>query len=213
MYALGSQPGKGVSDGETERDDLSISPSRFDREASMPSLRLKPTEGVVGTDVTLIGSGFRPNVGYRIQFEDEWTRPGTTTNRGTFVIQVRVSPLPYGEQDVTAFSQAAQQLAHATFKVLPEVTRVEPTEVAVGGKVTVSGTGFGSAEPITVRLGNKDVPFDQETKTRADGTFTVTFAVTLELASTAPEPITVRGQNTGASAHSREKIFIAPVGR
>jgi hypothetical protein len=37
----------------------------------MPSLRLKPAEGAVGTDVTVIGTGFRPNVGYRIQVESE----------------------------------------------------------------------------------------------------------------------------------------------
>jgi hypothetical protein len=171
----------------------------------MPSLRLEPTEGSVGTEVTITGTGFRPNVGYRIQFESEWIRPGTTTNRGTFSAPVKVPPLPYGEQDVTAFSQAAQQLAHATFKVLPEITQVEPTAVNVGEKLTVTGTGFGSDEPITIRLGNINI---HEARTRADGTFSVTLTIPPELASTTSEPISVRGQNTGASDHSREKVLL-----
>jgi hypothetical protein len=181
----------------------------YDKEAVMPSLRLKPAEGAVGTDVTVIGTGFRPNVGYRIQVESEWIRPGTTTNRGTFTFQIRIPPLPGGEQDVTVFSQAAQQLAHATFTVVPEIAHIEPREASVGDEIAVMGTGFGSSEPIRVQVGAKTVLPESEVKTRPDGSFTATFTATDELVSTAPEHVIVRGQTTGASAQSRERILIS----
>jgi hypothetical protein len=172
----------------------------------MPSLKLKPSEGPVGTDVTAVGAGFRPNVGYRIQLEAEWLKPGTTNNGGGFVTIIKIPPVPYGDQDVIAVSQAAHQLAHATFKVVPQITRIEPEEITLGDTVTVRGTGFGSREPVQVQIDGRPVRLNTEGRTHPDGTFTVSFTVTEELIPPTPVAITVIGTETGASAQVPQKM-------
>lgn len=174
----------------------------------MPSLKLKPTEGPVGTEVTAMGAGFRPNVSYRIQLENVWLKPGTTNNRGGFVTVFKIPPVPCGDQDITAISQAAHQLAHATFKVVPQITQVEPAEIVLGAPITVSGTGFGSNEPIRVQLGDSPVRLDTEIRTNSDGTFTVTFLATEGLVPPVPVIIRVIGQQTGVSAQAHQPVEI-----
>ncbi|MBI3950028.1 MAG: IPT/TIG domain-containing protein [Acidobacteria bacterium] len=172
----------------------------------MPSLKLKPSEGPVGTDVMAIGAGFRPNVSYRTQLEDEWLKPGTTNNRGGFTTIFKIPPAPYGNQDITAISQAAHQLAHATFKVVPEIVLVEPAEVTPGETITLSGTGFGSNEPIVVYLGDSPVNLGTEVRTNPDGAFTVSFVATEDLVPPTPVVIRVIGQETSASAEATQKM-------
>jgi hypothetical protein len=174
----------------------------------MPSLQLKPSEGPVGAEVTAIGSGFRPNVSYRIQIDNDWLRPGTTNNRGTFVTVFRVPPVPYGEQDVIAVSQAAHQLAHATFNVIPHITHIEPVEITAGEMVTLRGTGMGSNELIEVTLNERPVNVDGEVRTKPDGTFIVRFTPTEEMISARPVVIGVTGQGTNASTQAEEEIDV-----
>lgn len=172
----------------------------------MPSLQLKPCEGPVGTSVMVIGAGFRPNVGYRIQLRDQWLRAGTTNNRGGFVTFIQVPPVPYGDHNVIAISQAAHQLARATFKVVPQITRIDPGKLTVGDIVTVTGTGLGSREPIQLRMNDRLVPLQENVLTNPDGTFTVSFTVTEEWISPTPAVILVIGVETGASAQSSQKM-------
>jgi len=172
----------------------------------MPSLKLKPSEGPAGTEVTAIGAGFRPNVGYRIQLETEWLKPGTTNNRGGFVMIFKIPPTPYGDQDIIAMSQAAHQLAHATFKVRPQITRIEPEEITVGETITVSGAGFGSQEPILVQMDDRPVQLETESRTNSDGTFTVSFTATEDVIPPTPVSITVIGKETRASASAPQKM-------
>lgn len=168
----------------------------------MPSLKLQPGEGPVGTEIKLIGTGFRPNVSYRIEFDGQWLKPGTTNNRGSFVTVFRVPPAPYGENNVIGVSQAAHQLAHATFKVLPAITHVEPDVIKPADTVTVRGTGFGREEALEVCVNDHPVIFPSPIHTGADGTFTVSFAVTDDMLSSTPIIIRVTGQQTGASAQT-----------
>ena len=175
----------------------------------MPSLKLKPSEGPVGADVTTLGAGFRPNVSYRIQLENDRLKPGTMSNRGTFVAVFKIPPAPYGEQDVIAVSQAAHQLAHATFRVIPQITQVEPLEIAAGDTVTVSGTGLGSNELIQVYLNDRPMELSTEVRTKPDGTFTINFTATEDLVSMKPILIRVTGQETNASAQAEEELDVA----
>jgi hypothetical protein len=168
----------------------------------MPALKLKPTEGPVGTEVTAMGAGFRPNVSYRIQLEHQWLKSGTTNNRGGFTTIFKIPPVPYGDQDITVVSQAAHQLAHATFKVIPQVTLIEPAEITQGRTITLSGTGFGSNEPILVQIGDRLVSLATEVRANVEGTFAVTFVVTEDLLSPRPRIISVTGKDTGASAQT-----------
>lgn len=174
----------------------------------MPSLKLKPTEGPVGTEVTAVGAGFRPNVSYRIQLEDEWLKPGTTNNRGGFVTLFQIPPVPYGDQNITAVSLTAHQLAHATFKVLPQITQIEPAEVTGGEMITVSGTGFGRDEPLLVCIDDRPVILATEARTNPDGTFTIMFTATENLVPPTPVMITVTGKETGVSAQTQQKMEI-----
>jgi hypothetical protein len=168
----------------------------------MPSLELQPSEGTVGAEVKAIGTGFRPNVSYRIQLESEWLKPGTMNNRGGFVAIFRIPPAPYGERDILAVSQAAHQLAHATFKVVPHITRVGPEKIKAGDNVTVSGAGFGSGEPIQIHVNDQPVILDAETSTNSDGTFTASFVATGDVIRSTPVSIRVTGQQTGALAET-----------
>ncbi|MCS6805069.1 MAG: hypothetical protein RMM98_03930 [Acidobacteriota bacterium] len=168
----------------------------------MPSLKLQPREGPVGTEIKLIGTGFRPNVSYRIEFDGQWLKPGTTNNRGSFVTVFRVPPAPYGENNIIGVSQAAHQLAHATFKVLPEITRVEPAMLKPAETVTVSGTGFGREEALEICVNDRPVVFPSPVHARADGTFVASFTVTDEMISSTPIIIRVTGQQTGALAQT-----------
>lgn len=172
----------------------------------MPSLTLKPSEGPVGTEVTAIGAGFRPNVGYRIQLETEWLKSGTTNNRGGFVMIFKIPPIPYGDQDIIAMSQTAHQLAHATFKVRPQITRIEPEEITIGETIMVRGTGFGSQEPILLQIDGRPVQLEPESRTNSDGTFTVRFTATEDLIPPTPVSITVIGKVTGVSASTPQKM-------
>lgn len=114
----------------------------------MPWLILKPTEGPVGAEVLARGTGFRPNVSLRLQFEDRRLKSITTDNRGSFVLRFEVPAMPYGERGVIAISQTAHMEARTTFKIQPRITRVDPAEASPGDTITICGTGFGAEEPI-----------------------------------------------------------------
>jgi hypothetical protein len=166
----------------------------------MPSLKLKPARGPVGTNITAMGTGFRPNVSYRLQLEHIWLKPGTTNNRGGFTAVFRIPPVAFGDQDITAVSKAAHQVAHSGFRVEPQIVRVEPEEIVPGEVIAVSGTGLGNREPVQVRIGDRDVSLATEVRTDVDGTFTVEVAVADDLVLSSPVVIAVIGKDTGASA-------------
>ncbi|RMG51779.1 MAG: hypothetical protein D6723_09975 [Acidobacteria bacterium] len=176
----------------------------------MPWLILKPTEGPVGTDVLARGTGFRPNVSLRLQFEDQRLKSITTDNRGSFVLRFEVPVMPYGERDVIAISQTAHMEARATFKIQPRITQVEPVEASPGDTITIRGNGFGSEEPIEVRVNGQTIDGDLDARTHPDGTFVITLKATENLFPPTPVVVTVIGKTTGASAQSERKIEVKP---
>ena len=145
-----------------------------------PEIRLDTSEGAVGTMVAIEGKGFyaggtvdlyyyrngsRVNVGDRVA--------GPT---GEFTYTLAIPDSSAGEHKIKG-EDTLDNSAEVSFEVIPAIT-VSPSSGAIGGELTVSGTGFGGESDVTIYFNNIMMAEDTANKY---GSFEVTFNVpTLE---------------------------------
>jgi len=128
-----------------------------------PQLIVTPARGLVGTPVTIQGTGFgavyTPSDKSVVQFTVAvtWSQ-GTVcptsgqlrmSDAGGFNCTVTIPALPAGAQTFVGLDNASNR-ASAVFTVIPGLT-VGPTYGVDGTNVTFSGTGFAASSEITVK--------------------------------------------------------------
>jgi hypothetical protein len=114
----------------------------------LPSVKIDPEAGPVGTAVTLNGYGFTASQGIQIKFKDTVITTTTANTVGSWPISYTIPATPAGGY---IFEVQAQEgtvwvgWVSKYFKVTPSIT-VTPGSGKVGQTIEVSGKGFASKE-------------------------------------------------------------------
>ncbi|MEW6609297.1 MAG: choice-of-anchor Q domain-containing protein, partial [bacterium] len=126
----------------------------FQDTPSSTSILVTPTAGIVGTIVTVAGSGFGPTELIQIDFGTTRTMATVFSNAGgTFTALFTVNVQPYGMTTVKATGLNSGGQAENVFCLLPNIIFVAPMEGTVGTIVTVRGSGYGASEVIAISFG------------------------------------------------------------
>jgi RHS repeat-associated protein len=113
---------------------------------------LSPTSGVVGTQVTINGSGFGPTQGSStVNFYNGWHGSVVSWSATQIVATV---PAHATTGAVTVTVNAVSSNTNQIFTMpSPAITTLSPNSGAVGTSVTINGTGFGASQgSSTVKL-------------------------------------------------------------
>ena len=147
-------------------------------------IKLNPSNGIVGTTVTINGKGYYADRNVTIYYavlpglrpynETTSQAVGTAvaTPTGEFSFNFTIPNSTAGNHEVMA-QDALDNLAKATFEVIPSAT-LDPTSGAIGDRLTISGTGFGYGKYLNLYFNNTLVGY---AKTNKYGNFEVTFFV------------------------------------
>ncbi|MDP2931248.1 MAG: hypothetical protein Q8O05_01970 [Chloroflexota bacterium] len=135
------------------------------------SFTLNPRTGKVGTTVNTSGSGFDPNRSISIAFDGNTIATVTTDTSGAFSTTFAIPASANGNHAISASDGTFT--ASTTFQTLPNLI-VSPTTGRIRAPVTVSGTGFGVNQQVTVRFG---AVLATTTATDTSGSFSGQFAV------------------------------------
>ena len=112
-------------------------------------ISITPTNGTVGTQITLTGSGFAQGLGVDVFWDASTTRITTTTATSTGTISVTfASPAgAKGNHTVKAQDTSANS-ATASFSTTPKIV-LTPTSGSYGDTITVTFTGFTANSTVT----------------------------------------------------------------
>ena len=139
------------------------------------SLSVDPKSGVVGETTTITGHGFRSNRSIKITFDGEFeaTQPASvrSDDTGCFDADFEVPPSASGVHHIEASD--GSETAEVSFMTLPSIT-LNPSSGPINAEVTVSGSGFGSAQVVTIRFNGEHV---RTSASDANGSFSDMFSV------------------------------------
>ncbi len=114
-----------------------------------PSISIDLTEGVVSTSVIVKGTGFAASEEQvKVTFDSVIVKSGiTASSNGKWETTFIIPPLTAGNHviDASGYTTSADAITNRTFIIKPNLV-VKPTNGGVGTQVSVSGTGFNSAE-------------------------------------------------------------------
>jgi len=113
-----------------------------------------PDKGVVGTEVTVEGRGYRPNSALEVTYDhdaiDIESGDSKTDSKGDFLFSIIIPENPVGNHTIMVCDDAGSE-GETTFKVEPEVS-ISPVTALPFSMVTIYGTGFGAERDITITL-------------------------------------------------------------
>ncbi len=165
-------------------------------------IELDPVEGTVGTEVEISGIGFerREDID-SIEFDDEGvdieSGDDDTDGDGEFVSSILIPEGTAGEHTITVRDDRRNE-ASATFTVESEMA-ISSTSGEKGSEVTVTGTGFGGEQDITITFDGTRVATDE---TDEYGSFTASFDVPDVDAGTYDVEVEDEDDNKGESTFS-----------
>lgn len=145
----------------------------------VPSIFINDSDGTVGTPVDITGTGFdSAESKIVVTFDEKTVKSGITANSsGTWTTTFTVPDAANGNHDIDAYGDEtdAANVADVSFSVSPEIT-VTPSTGGVGTSVTITGTGFESAEDgIIVTYDGDDVRTGLIAN--VNGTWSTTFTI------------------------------------
>jgi hypothetical protein len=144
----------------------------------LPSVKMDPAEGPVGTNVTLNGYGFTASQQLQIKFNDTVIKTATANTVGSWTISYTIPATPAGGY---IFEVQAKEgtvwvgWVSKYFTVTPKITAT-PGSGTVGQTIEISGTGFATKEEkIEVTFDGKVVK--KITSAEENGSWSATIAV------------------------------------
>ncbi|MBU0700327.1 hypothetical protein KKE26_03395 [bacterium] len=160
----------------------------------MPKIdMLAPTQGTVGTRVTISGNGFANGGLMQIAFGTTSSICSVTSNvDGAFSAAFIANTQPYGTTAVRVIDPVSCLTAPAAFMILPHIILITPTNGQIGTFVTVAGNGFGATEAVGIDFGTTRTI--AASNTTADGRFQAVFTVDNQRVGTTT--LRVRGLTT-----------------
>ncbi|PIX16494.1 hypothetical protein COZ71_07525, partial [Candidatus Desantisbacteria bacterium CG_4_8_14_3_um_filter_40_12] len=192
-------------------------------------IELTPSQGSVGTIVSIYGSGFGVNEKLDIDF-------GTTINwsgvygidvgaKGTFTVTNAVDTQPYGITGMTATGRTSTHIGTSTFIINPAIVLVSPTTGTVGSSVDIFGNGYNANQLIVVYFGTGMPPRPESeylwtlggatmttSNTNQDGSWTASFTIDWQVYGTTT--ILARDNNNRYADNVfiiQPNIWIAPI--
>jgi len=114
----------------------------------MPSISINSYEGIVDSNLTIIGRGFNGNEsGIQILYDGSPTETGiSANNKGSWQITFKVPPSSRGKHVIDAEGiTPATDIEDWTFTVVPKID-TSPASGWVGAVVGIAGSGFASGE-------------------------------------------------------------------
>ena len=161
-----------VPPGERGSHEVSASDNTYSATARISieqSISISPKSGATGTVVTVSGTGFRDSRDVIVTFEGEkidTTPPSVRTdNEGSFTASLTVPTCVNDTYEISASD--GRYVASADFRVLASIS-IDSGSGEVGGRVTVTGSGFRSSRVITLSFDNVGIAPDPLT-VRSDG--------------------------------------------
>ena len=144
-----------------------------------PSIALNPSNGIVGSTVTVSGFGFPASSSISATFGGSTvTVSGTKTTDSTGSFSGTTFTVPtqtVGSKNVAITAGAGT--GSASFTVNPSIT-LNPTSGNVGATVTVAGTGYAGNSRMTIQYDTTTLTTSPGTVTTStSGTFSCTFIV------------------------------------
>ena len=112
------------------------------------SVTIDPTEGPVGTEVTITCLGFAANQDVRVKFKGEVVKTGKSDAKGSWETSYTIPSTPGGTYAFKVEVKVGtlwHDVLSRYFRVTPAIT-VEPSLGTVGQTVEVKGTGFAKDE-------------------------------------------------------------------
>jgi len=116
-----------------------------------PHIEIKPTNGTVGSSVSIKGEGFSINSEVRIYWEDKLRTTAKTSSEGEFSASVKVPEVPCGYYKITAIDEVKYN-AYATFRVTPQITKISTTKGSPGTVISITGNGFSANSDVEIRF-------------------------------------------------------------
>lgn len=128
----------GISSGASGSGEYSI----------LPSLKLSPTSGRVGANVTATVSGHHAGETVDIRWDGITVASGVADSLGKTAIAFTVPESPAGARNVESVGSGGS-LASVTYTVIPSLT-LTPTRGPVGSQADVVLAGFGAGETVQI---------------------------------------------------------------
>jgi hypothetical protein len=138
------------------------------------------TEGIVGTEVEISGTGLRDEQAITIEYDGKIIAitegDSQSDDRGNFTCKIIIPESSAGSHAINAIDESGNT-PEAEFTVTPTIT-IDPTEQTIGNEVQISGTGFATRENITITLNEEEVEtIPLILTTNHDGSFEGSFIV------------------------------------
>ena len=141
---------------------------------------ISPNSGPVGTSVKISGGGFTANATIMVTFNntkiDTDPKVITSDSSGNFSANIIVPGYAANPYEIAASD--GNTTGKAAFTVTSAV-KLDPTTGAIGGSVSVSGSGFAAKAPISIKYDNSGIA---SPTSDASGAFSTTFKVPPSLA-------------------------------
>ncbi len=141
-----------------------------------PGISVEPGSAYVGDTITVSGGGFEPEeTGIKVKFGGTVVATGITAEGdGTWVSSFDLQASTYGSHTVSA-SGDITPVVETTLNTKARIEEVSPSEGAPGDSVSLTGSGFGGNEDLTVTIGG--VAASGDMVTQPNGNFVVSFRV------------------------------------
>lgn len=163
---------------------------------------ISPTQGVVGTEVTV--SGLTTGQSYTIKWGGSAIKTGTVPTTG--IVTFIVPESSGGAHDVNVESPSGTAYYSTSFAILPSIS-IDPTSGLVGTTITVNGTGFAAAEgQVKVTLDGTNL----KSGITADSNGSWTTTVVLPAASSGNHIVDASGSDTEATAVTDRTFSVYP---
>ena len=149
----------------------------------IPSIKLNPTTGPIGSLVTVSGTGFAASQSVTVTFAGATvaTIPVNvnTDGFGFFTANMTVPTGQTAGAKNVVVTDANSNSATTTFALIPSIS-LNPTSGNAGSTVTVSGSGFAPSSTLTATYAGSPITISGTTITNATGSFSAaTFTVPL----------------------------------
>ncbi|MDI6781923.1 MAG: hypothetical protein QME49_07480, partial [bacterium] len=166
---------------------------------------VEPTSGVVGTRVTVTGSGYKANDMVILQFGNNANiATGNILANGSWTTIFTVDTQMFGTTAIRGYSNSMAHDAGNVFKIMPKIYRVSPVTGTVGSSVVIYGDGYGATETVTISLGK--TTFGQVWTSLGNGQITAAWTVDTQSFGTK----SVVGVGSSSKTPAENSYFIIP---
>ncbi|PIP41842.1 hypothetical protein COX18_02265, partial [Candidatus Desantisbacteria bacterium CG23_combo_of_CG06-09_8_20_14_all_40_23] len=117
-----------------------------------------PSEGSVGTVVTIISDGYGSSELVVIEYGMNPTLTTThASTNGSFTHVFTIDTQPYGSHTITVQGMDSKEVNYLKFKIIPRIILVSPSLGTVGTQIELRGNGYLADNKILVYFGTNEI--------------------------------------------------------